>query len=499
MGCGNSSTRYTTEVKVNANNFVGENVNKLTDVYTIGKVLGTGAFGEVRLCTTKVGGTRAVKEMNKEMGPEEYKNLMNEMQITRQLDHPNILKIYEFFEDKTRFYLVLELCGGGELFDTIIEEGSVAEKDASILIRQLLASISYCHLNDIIHRDLKPENVLLEEPGKYDNIKLIDFGCAVKWKEGDKPLTTCAGTPYYLAPEVLRGSYGKKCDVWSIGVMAYIVLCGKPPFYGEEDEEIFYQIRNSERRGPSFQDDADSPPLWAGISDNAKEFIQLCLTFDPNKRPSAQQALQHPWIVQAGSQLTKEMSPEVAARALENMQAFNADSKLKQATYAFMSAQIITKAERSEIDTVFRALDKAGTGMLNKDVVREGYKEHFGRLVSEEEIDDMFAKVDTDGSGFIDYSEFVVSAISAKIMTGREKLKAVFQTFDKDNGGTISKSEIRELFSVGQNKKLDPKLVDEIMQEIDENGDGEVSWDEFTNMMLKVTGPTASATPVADP
>ena len=291
----------------------------------------------------------------------------------------------------------------------------------------------------------------------------------------NKKLDEKLGTPYYIAPEVLAKNYGSKCDIWSVGVITYIVLSGIPPFNGATDQEIMKKVKIGKF---SFSD-----PVWATISDNAKDFITQLLTKDQEKRPSAEQALNHPWIMQAKEMITSSVSQDVAMGALTNLQNFNASSKLKQATYAFIASQLLSKNEKEQIDKVFRAMDENGDGVLTKEEIKKGYQDYFGRTLNDTEIDDMFAKVDADNSGSIDYSEFIVATMNEKNLLSNNKLQTAFKMFDKDGGGSISIDEIKQVLSFG--KSLDEKVVEEIIKQVDENGDGEISFDEFAQMMLK--------------
>jgi len=318
-------------VKIKSSNFIAQHAGKLRDHYRIGKMLGSGAFGEVRVCVHRESGAqRAVKVLRKaHMDEEEKKMFFNEINILKDLDHPNILKMYEFFEDEKRYYIVTDICKGGELFDEILARGKFSEKDAAMLMKQVLSCINYCHSNKIVHRDLKPENILLEQNKEFDQIKIIDFGTSLV-VEGDQKLDEKLGTPYYIAPEVLAKSYGAKCDIWSCGVITYIVLSGIPPFNGASDQEIMKKVKVGKF---SFAD-----PCWNSISDTAKDFISQLLIKDQTKRPSAGEALLHPWIQQANEMANANVSTDVAISALTNLQNFNAKSKLKQATYAFIAS-----------------------------------------------------------------------------------------------------------------------------------------------------------------
>ena len=382
------------------------------------------------------------------MDEDEKRMLFNEINNLKDLDHPNILKMYEFFEDEKRYYIVTDICKGGELFDEIVARGKFSERDAAMLLKQILGCINYCHQNNIVHRDLKPENVLLEQNREFDQIKIIDFGTSLVFDESKK-LDEKLGTPYYIAPEVLAKNYGSKCDIWSCGVITYIVLSGIPPFNGASDQEIMKKVKVGKF---SFADQ-----IWGSISETGKDFITQLLTKDQDKRPSAEQALQHPWIVQANEQSKESVTSDMAMGALTNLQNFNAQSKLKQATFAFIASQLLSKNEKEQIDKVFRAMDTNGDGKLSKEEIKNGYSEYFGRTLNDNEIDEMFDKVDSDKSGAIDYSEFVVATMNEKNLLSNNKLQTAFKMFDKDGGGSISTEEIKQVLSFGQN--LDEEVV----------------------------------------
>uniref|UniRef100_A0A183INS0 Protein kinase domain-containing protein n=1 Tax=Soboliphyme baturini TaxID=241478 RepID=A0A183INS0_9BILA len=247
-----------------------------------------GAFSRVFLAESKVqvGFLVAVKCIDKKAVKGKEESLQNEIDVLRRLQHPNIVRLYETYEDKSNYYLVMELVTGGELFDRIVERGTFSEKDASALIRQVLEAVSYMHDNGVVHRDIKPENLLYHSPAKDSKIIISDFGLSKTIDSGI--MATACGTPGYVAPEVLaQKPYGKAVDVWSIGVITYILLCGYPPFYDECDANLFAQIMRGE-----YEFDA---PYWNDISDSAKEFISHLMCVDPQKRYTSKQSLAHPW------------------------------------------------------------------------------------------------------------------------------------------------------------------------------------------------------------
>ncbi|CAD5115598.1 DgyrCDS4558 [Dimorphilus gyrociliatus] len=259
--------------------------------YNFKELLGTGAFSEVHLVEEKTenpnGKQAAVKVIDKKGIRGKEESLENEIQVLRRLKHPNIVQLFDVYEDAKRVYLVMELVTGGELFDRIVEKGSYTEKDASNLIRQVLEAVDFMHSMGIVHRDLKPENLLYESKAENSKIMISDFGLSKSEESGN--MATACGTPGYVAPEVLaQRPYGKEVDVWSIGVISYILLCGYPPFYDENDAELFRQILKAEYEFDS--------PYWDQISDSAKDFIKHLMCKEPKQRYTCQEALAHPWI-----------------------------------------------------------------------------------------------------------------------------------------------------------------------------------------------------------
>ena len=230
--------------------------------------------------------------------------------------------------------------------------------------------------------------------------------------------------------------------------------------------------------------------IWQTISENCKNFIRALLTYNPEERPSAAEALTHPWITELA---TLQVDEALAMSALDNLGKFNSDVTLKQATYSFIASQLMSKQERDNLSKVFKAFDKNGDGKLSMEEVKEGYLEHYGRIMSDQEVEQMFKAVDTDNSGFIDYTEFVVAATSQSNLTSQEKLHAAFRMFDKDGSGIISADEIREVLCFGGSNSLTAEAVDAIIKQVDENGDGEIQFEEFVTMMTGLEEAQANA------
>eukprot|EP01094_Clydonella_sp_ATCC50884_P005859 TRINITY_DN1483_c0_g1_i1.p1 TRINITY_DN1483_c0_g1~~TRINITY_DN1483_c0_g1_i1.p1 ORF type:complete len:472 (+),score=291.09 TRINITY_DN1483_c0_g1_i1:43-1458(+) len=266
--------------------------------YEVGRQLGCGAFSVVKLATSKRSGKKyAVKIIEKANAGQDMARLRTEMEILKSVRHQNIIALKEIIEDDDTLYIITELVTGGELFDKIVELGAYTEADAAELVAKMVSAIDYLHKKNIVHRDLKPENLLLKDEDDVSEIKLADFGLS-KIVGNKVMMQTACGTPGYVAPEVLQASpYDKEVDLWSIGVITYILLCGFPPFYNESLPLLFEQIMKA---------DYDYPPdYWDEISESAKNFIDRLLVVEPSERMTAEEALQHEWL--AGSASNKKL------------------------------------------------------------------------------------------------------------------------------------------------------------------------------------------------
>jgi len=270
-----------------SSNIVEEELKSVRDKYTFGDELGRGGFSIVYKGIKKDNGQEfAIKVIAKNQAEDDIAVLRREIEIMKKLKHKNIIQLYDVYEEDENIYIVVEIVTGGELFDHIISRGTYSERDAANIIRQVLEAVEFMHKSKIAHRDLKPENILVTGTNN-DIVKVSDFGLSKDF--GNDKLRTACGTPDYVAPEVLRGStYDYTVDIWSIGVICYILLCGFPPFYGSSDQQIFDKILKCEYDFPS--------PDWNDISEDAKEFVSAILILDPNDRPNAEQCLCAPWI-----------------------------------------------------------------------------------------------------------------------------------------------------------------------------------------------------------
>ncbi|XP_034633327.1 calcium/calmodulin-dependent protein kinase type 1 [Trachemys scripta elegans] len=308
----------------------------IREIYEFRETLGTGAFSEVVLAEEKRSRKLvAIKCIAKKALEGKETSLENEIAVLHKIKHPNIVALDDIYESGGHLYLIMQLVSGGELFDRIVEKGFYTERDASQLIRQILDAVRYLHDMGIVHRDLKPENLLYYSPDPDSKIMISDFGLS-KIEGSGSVMSTACGTPGYVAPEVLaQKPYSKAVDCWSIGVIAYILLCGYPPFYDENDAKLFEQILRAEYEFDS--------PYWDDISESAKDFIQHLMEKDSSKRFTCEQALQHPWIA-GDTALDKNIHQSVSEQIQKNF----AKSKWKQ---AFNATAVVRHMRKLQLGT----------------------------------------------------------------------------------------------------------------------------------------------------
>jgi len=405
--------------------------------YKFLKPLGEGHFGTVRKAHRRSEKEPyhyfAIKSISiKNLSQKDYNDLVKEVDIISGLDHPNIIKFYETYHDKYFFHIVMELCQGKEVFDNIANHGYMPEKKVVNIIFKVLLAIAHCHSRGITHRDLKPENILFESLKPDAEIKLIDFGLSRKYAKDEK-MHTILGTPYYVAPEVLKGEYDEKCDIWSIGAMTYLMLCGDPPFTGSSNNEIFKKIVKNELKF--------NPYKWKNISHSAKDFVKWCLNKNASERPSASKAVTHNWF----NNVLKETHSvkNIPTKILINIKNFNIVDKFNQMIIKYLINTMNGEEEINIYKNAFYALNFNHNGWIEPSELKKGY-ELTNIDITDEEIEYLYSIIVENSKEGIDYTEFLMAGIDKKELFTQEKIEKAFNYFDINKSGYIEYEDLKE-------------------------------------------------------
>ncbi|XP_062226422.1 calcium-dependent protein kinase 12-like isoform X1 [Phragmites australis] len=440
-------------------------------LFDLERELGKGQFGTTYLCKERATGLKyACKSVSKRklVRLADVEDIRREITILQHLSgQPNVAEFKGAFEDVESVHLVMEFCSGGELFDRITAKGSYSERQAAAVCRDILTVVHVCHFMGVMHRDLKPENFLLASAAEDAPLKAIDFGLSVFIEEG-KVYKEIVGTPYYVAPEVLHRNYGKEIDVWSAGVILYILLCGSPPFWAETEKGIFDAILVG-------QLDLSSTP-WPSISESAKDLIRKMLNRDPRNRITAVQALEHPWLKEGGAP-----DRPIDSAVLSRMKQFKAMNKLKQLALKVI-AENLSPEEIKGLKQMFNNMDTDKSGTITVEELKEGLTK-LGAKISEAEVQKLMEAVDVDKSGSIDYAEFLTAMMNKHKLEKEEDLLCAFQHFDKDNSGYITRDELEQ--AMAEYGMGDEASIKEVLDEVDKDKDGRINYEEFVEMMRK--------------
>lgn len=463
MGCASSS------------NFVPpkNQIENIWDLYDRKKLLGKGASGEVWLATNKATGkVYAMKKLDK-MDPQNAQMFEQEVQILRRLNHPNIVQFVDCYESLDDFIIVTQYLEGGEFFDSLQRMKHYSEREAAKMAKRMIQALAYCHKASIVHRDLKPENYVFETTAPDSEMKLIDFGCA-KYVEDDKIYRDMAGTPYYIAPEVLDNNFNrngkvlKAADMWSCGVIIYIMVTGTPPFNGPDDRSIMRAVSRGHYEWPkNFR-----------ISDSLKDLVSKLLRKNPYERITALQSLEHPWI--AG--LDKNSDEAIDPAVMSSLQEFSSASKIKKAVAKLLVNQM-TEDDVKRLSDMFAKLDTDGDGNLDQLEIAAYMKKLFNYddAQAKQQAANFLKEVDVDNNGKIDVKEFQAAHMRGQLSVDADSIRKAFDAIDQDKDGFLDSKEIAKIMetsgaNVGQ-------VVRDIMCEVDKNGDGRISFEEFMQAM----------------
>ncbi|KAK3162375.1 hypothetical protein QOZ80_1BG0088810 [Eleusine coracana subsp. coracana] len=449
----------------------GREVGGIDERYALDRELGRGEFGVTYLCMDRdTKELLACKSISKRKlrTAVDVEDVRREVAIMRHLPKsPSIVSLREAYEDEGAVHLVMELCEGGELFDRIVARGHYTERAAANVTRTIVEVVQLCHRHGVIHRDLKPENFLFANKKENSPLKAIDFGLSIFFKPGEK-FSEIVGSPYYMAPEVLKRNYGPEIDIWSAGVILYILLCGVPPFWAETEQGVAQAIL---RGNIDFKREP-----WPNVSENAKDLVRHMLEPDPKLRLTAKQVLEHPWLQNAKKAPNVPLGDIVKSR----LKQFSRMNRFKRRALRVI-ADHLSAEEVEDIKEMFKAMDTDNDGIVSYEELKSGIAK-FGSHLAESEVQMLIEAVDTNGRGALDYGEFLAVSLHLQRMANDEHLRRAFLFFDKDGNGFIEPEELREaLMDEGGTDSME--VVNDILHEVDTDKDGKISYDEFVAMM----------------
>lgn len=468
------------DIKISVN--ISQNNNSVKEEYEIYNDLGKGSFGTVYKVYHKITKQiRAMKVIKKDtvLLQDDDRKFLKEIEILISLDHPNIIKIFDYYVDETNYYLIMEYVSGGELYDTISKWDYYDEHKAGYILKQILSAVAYMHDKNIVHRDLKPENMLVENKSKTKdgveeiNIKIIDFGTCNFYKKNEN-LSLKVGSPYYIAPEVLKKKYNEKSDIWSCGVILYVLLVGYPPFISNSTPELLKKVEQG-----IYSLDG---PLWSKISKNAKDLVKNMMNVNMNDRYSADKCLHHPFITENCTNILVKEDFNACKNFLNNLKNWNNTEKFQQATVAYIIHHLQPSKDLEAIKKIFKHFDQDGNGRLSYEELKIGIIKYFGKEISDLKMNEIISEIDGDADGYIGYEEFLRVFADRDNILSEKNLLLAFKKFDTNGDGKLSIEEIR---SVLGNSNLG--YVENLMKFIDDDKNNNIDFDEFKNLMICMT------------
>ena len=471
--------------KCEKNNFIRMKTKSLFDEYEIKEKLGEGAYGviyKVQQKTTNF--LRAIKALKRKHV--HSATFSNEIAILRTIDYPNIIKLFDCYYDSNYYYMVEEYCYGSDLFDYIQKEVSFSEKKAAIIFKQLISAVNHLHKKKIVHRDLKPENINFIKNNNNDNnnnnnnnnnkddifIKIIDFGTSVSIKNEDI-LTQELGTIYYIAPEVFKNNYNEKADIWSCGIILYTMLCGHPPFMGNNEEAIKNKILHSKLVFPKND--------FKHISDNAIEFIKKLLEYNPDRRLSSDEAIENNWLKDMISLSNNEVN--LNDDIIENLSKFKSIVTLQKATLEFLANLININQESQILKEEYEKINQSKDGKITKEELIKCFEILYPIAEAVKKTNEIFDEIDLNNEGYVNFTECLNVNMKKEKLLNEDMLIKAFKLFDLEGKGYIRVNELKETMPL---QIINNQQWIDLVKEVDQDGDCQISFVEIKEMMEKM-------------
>ena len=447
------------------------NKENIYDVYDFCGKISSGYYGKVEKACFKGDPSKfyAVKIISKaNLSKKNLTNLICEIQVLAKLDHPNIVKYYETYDDEKNFNLVMELCEGGELFERIVKKKRLQEKDAAEILFKITHAISHCHSRNIVHRDLKAENILFETKSDNKNdVKIIDFGLARKKEKHN--MHSIVGTPCYVAPEVLEGTYDYKCDIWALGILTYVMLFGKYPFDDQNKSVLFDKIKNAE---PKYNTSL--------ISNEALNLIQSLLKKDPKKRPDASSILDHPWFAKMIKDKFKDNVNDL--NVISTLKTFKTPNAFLKKILTFIVKDAQGNNEIDEIKRKFYILDDNKKGVV--EISKYQSHELFGDCILNKFVkNDIPTNANSQVGSKMDYTSYLAANLREKKLITEESIRSLFSRFDVEKQGFINVNSFHKALR-RTGKQISEDECEVMLKDAGFKNPNLIEYDEF----LKIVG-----------
>ena len=457
------------------NSILFESFSKQTDYrkkYQFVSILGSGGFGKVSLFKDKKCPTLkyAIKTIKKDFfNKHAIKSMIREVEILRKLDHPNIVNYFETYEDEHYLRIVMEYVPGENLLKLISKKADkdFSESDICQILLVLLNTVQFLHLNNIIHRDLKPENILFSIIGDYKSMKIIDFGLSIEKKDIDKDRV---GTPYFMSPEMIEGKYYNQSDIWSIGVILFLMVTGNYAFHAKTKEKLYEKIQEGKYNEEKL--------IQASCSDELKDLIKKILIVDYKARLNIQGILDHPFF-----KLKQNIGKEhkLGKEIIDSLREFN-NKNLFQKEILFIMAKVSKEDEIQKLREAFEIIDKDKTGEIKYSEIPLIF-EKVGIKPNKGEIDNIWDSLDFHQDGIINYTEFLAATISSINFDKEEKLWNVFKYFDQDDDGYISGESVIDDLKINNDLAIQEKELSNLFKGLKSSGT-KIDFEEFKKLFF---------------
>lgn len=439
----------------------------MTDDYVVkSDVLGSGYNGPVKVVvhetTGKIFALKSFSKKDKSLT--KLHMFQNEIAIFLRMDHPNVCKLIDIYDTPHTVHMIMEHCAGGELYDRLHAAKQFSEDVAVATTHQMLLALNYLHSNRIVHRDLKLENFMYESKDADARLKLIDFGFSKIWDPATRMQASC-GSISYVGPDVLSGSYTNKCDLWSLGIIVFMLLSGYPPFYGTDKHtqqgraNLFDKIKSGKF--------AMKPERWKNVSRTARDFVRSLLVVDPDKRMSAAEALKHPWV--ADYKATRR-ADKLGSAIVLSFRRFAMASHFHRAICTVIGWHM-KDADHKSFENVFLELDYDQDGTISISELKHGLVRHFGCQVGE--IVRFFESMDNNHDGRLSFTDFMGAMMATRAMRRDDWMHAAFDRFDRDGTGAINVSSLKHVLGESFGTMTCEELAESVSK------DGEISWNKF--------------------